>query len=181
MHEREPRFDQISFLVAAEVARVLKYSPCKRAVAATLESELIQCSDERGAVFGVDPVLDLDEDGATIVVDFLPGFRQAPMLGGRKVKSPSLQLPSPGERNRRNRASGSDEQRGRKSKSRGDLAPGRAAQSHCPINDGQKHGEAAATHPIWQDILRGGVKAGQVVDPGHSGEQAGAKRNRGRL
>ena len=50
MHELEPRFDQIGFLVAAEVARVLKDSPRKRAVAATLESEFVQSSDERGAV-----------------------------------------------------------------------------------------------------------------------------------
>ena len=86
MHELEPRFDQIGFLIAAEVARVLKDSPRERAVAATLESQFVQSSHERGAVFGVDPVLDLDQDGATIVIDFLPGLRQVPMLGGRKVK-----------------------------------------------------------------------------------------------
>ena len=100
------------------------------------------------------------------------------MLGGRKVKRASLQLPSPGEGNRHNGASGGDEQCGRKSKFRGNLAPSRAAQSHRPIDDGQEHGEAAAAHPVWQDILCGGVKAGQVVDPRHSSEQAGAKRNR---
>ena len=179
MHELEPRFDQVGFFIAAEVARVLEDSPCERAVAPTLESELVQSSHERGAVFGVDPVLDLDQDRATIVIDLLAGLRQAPMLGGRKVKrGPLLQLPSPGEGNRRNRASSGDEKRGRKSGSRGDLAPRRAAQGHRPIDDGQKHGEAAAAHPIRQDILCGGVKAGQVVDPRDSGEQAGAKRNR---
>src|ERR1700722_7705365 len=60
MHELEPGFDQIGFFVAAEVARVLKDSPCKGAVAAPLESELVQSSHECGAVFEIDRVLDLD-------------------------------------------------------------------------------------------------------------------------
>ena len=176
MHELEPRFDQIGFLIAAEVARVLEDSPCERAVAATLEPEFVQSAQKRDAVLRVDPVFDLDQDRPAIVVDLLAGLRHAPMLGRRKVERRSLlQPPSPGERDRRKRASGGDEERGRKSGFCGDLAPRRAAQGHCPIDDGQEHGEAAAAHPIGQDILGGGVEARQVADPRDSGEQAGAE------
>src|SRR3984957_3956786 len=178
MLELEPGFDQIGFLVAAKIARVFKYSPGERAVTATLESELVQSSHERGAVFGIDPVLDLDQDRAAIVVDLLTGFRERPMLGGRQVQRALLQFPSPGERNCNDCACRSDEQRGRESGPRGDLTPGRAAQSHRSIDDGQKHGEPASAHPIWQDILRGGVKAGEGIDPRHAGQETSAQRNR---
>src|ERR1700761_8933094 len=82
MHELEPRFDEVGFLIAAFVAGVLEDSPCERAVASTLETKLVQSAHERRAVFGVDPVLDLDQDRSTIVVDLLAGLRQAPVLGG---------------------------------------------------------------------------------------------------
>ncbi len=102
VHELQPQLDKVSFLIAPEIAGVLEDSPRERAVAAPFEPEFVQSAHKCNAILGVDPVLDLDQDRPTIVVDLLTGLRQAPMLGGREVQRGSLlQLPSPGEGDRR--------------------------------------------------------------------------------
>src|SRR5208282_5004938 len=116
MHELEPRLDKVGLLVAAELAGVLENSPRERAVAATLEPELVEGAQECDAVLGVDPVFDLHQDRPAIVIDLLMGVRLAPMLRGRKVKLRALlQLPSPGERDRHDCARGRQKESGRES------------------------------------------------------------------
>src|ERR1700744_3064410 len=100
MHELEPRFNQIGFFIAAEVACILEDSPGECAVAPTLETEFVQSAHKRRAVSRVDPVLDLDQNWPAIVIDLLAGFGETPMLGGQKADGPLLQLPSPGEGDR---------------------------------------------------------------------------------
>ena len=131
--------DEVGLLVTAELAGVLENSPCERAVAPTLVPELVEGAQERGAVFGVDPVFDLHQDRPAIVIDFLMGLGLAPMLRGRKVKRRALlQRPSPGERDAGDRAPGRKQESGREPGVCGDVPPRGAAQGHRPEDDAQE-------------------------------------------
>ena len=99
VHELEPRFDEIAFFEPAERGHVLEYAPGERAVAPSLLAELVDRAQEAFPVLRVDPVLDLHQDRAAIVVDGFDGRREPVVKRRGEIDLLGvLQLPAPGRR-----------------------------------------------------------------------------------
>ena len=106
----KPTIDQKRLDEACWVGGILEHAPSIGAVAPALAAEAVERCKECPAPGRIDPILDRHQYRAAIVLDLMAHDRCGPVQRGREIDiAAGLQMPTPRDRDREERASGGDE------------------------------------------------------------------------
>src|ERR1700722_8713000 len=149
-----PGIDEKGFNKSTVVRGILEYSPVVRAIAAALACQFGDRLPERFALRRIDVVLRRYKYRSALAVDCVRGDRGRPLHRRRQVEvSAGLQLPSPRQRYRYQRAAGGDEVGEWKASNRRNLSPYRAANRQTGGKDCYEHRKSPPAHPFRQRDL----------------------------